>query len=591
MHRVYNSAFMNMLKEEENAKYRSVIKNTLEFNPEVLKRFVNFMSNPDEETAVYQFGREDKYFGICAMMVTLPGLPMFGHGQIEGFSEKYGMEYRYAKWDEQSDRNLVHRHEREIFPLMKRRHLFSDVKNFLLYDFFAPEGYVNENVFAYSNRAGGERTLVVYNNKYEQAKGWIRSSVAYSAKSGESEERILIQKTLGEGLGLTADESHFSIFRDHVNGLEYIRNSRELCEKGLYVELDAFKYQVFIDFREVYDNQWHQYRRLEAYLNGRGTPDIEETWKEILLQPLHHAFKELFNPALIHRVISARQALFRRVAPEARNNPPSTSPPPVAGQGEGGGTLRTFAKEIEQKSLNFLRRGKQESGGSGDETAIAKEIRNKLELALQLPTIANRLPWTVTKERKAVPEYLQANLKNTPLLWGALLGWSFTHALGKVTTTEDFAEQSRNFIDKWRLDKVIVNQLLDSGLDEGAAKRRVTLIKLLTRHQQWFKTGRLDQNQAYAVLDSLLKDDEVQEFIQTNRHDGILWFNKESFEELLFWLMLIAVVEIGSDPLRSPSKAVKAIEECYAVIQKFQEAEKKSDYQVEGLLAATNSIP
>ena len=232
MHRVYNSAFMNMLKEEENAKYRSVIKNTLEFNPEVLKRFVNFMSNPDEETAVFQFGKEDKYFGICAMMVTLPGLPMFGHGQIEGFSEKYGMEYRYAKWDEQPDRDLVDRHEREIFPLMKRRHLFSDVKDFLLYDFFAPEGHVNENVFAYSNRAGDERALVVYNNKYDQAKGWIRSSVAYSVKSGESDERILIQKTLGEGLGLTADESHFSIFRDHVNGLEYIRNSRELCEKG-----------------------------------------------------------------------------------------------------------------------------------------------------------------------------------------------------------------------------------------------------------------------------------------------------------------------------------------------------------------------
>ena len=100
MHRVYNSAFMNMLKDEENAKYRSVMKNTLEFNPEILKRFVNFMSNPDEETAISQFGKEDKYFGICTMMVTLPGLPMFAHGQIEGFTEKYGMEYRYAKWDE-----------------------------------------------------------------------------------------------------------------------------------------------------------------------------------------------------------------------------------------------------------------------------------------------------------------------------------------------------------------------------------------------------------------------------------------------------------------------------------------------------------
>ncbi len=82
--------------KEENDKYHDLIKNTLDFNPEILKRYVNFMSNPDEETAVNQFGKGDKYFGVAMLMVTLPGLPMFGHGQIEGFSEKYGMEYKRA---------------------------------------------------------------------------------------------------------------------------------------------------------------------------------------------------------------------------------------------------------------------------------------------------------------------------------------------------------------------------------------------------------------------------------------------------------------------------------------------------------------
>ena len=88
MHRVYNSAFMHMLRDEDNAGYRQVMKNTLEFDPEVLRRFVNFMNNPDERTAVDQFGKENKYFGVCALMATMPGLPMFGHGQIEGFSRE-----------------------------------------------------------------------------------------------------------------------------------------------------------------------------------------------------------------------------------------------------------------------------------------------------------------------------------------------------------------------------------------------------------------------------------------------------------------------------------------------------------------------
>lgn len=46
------------------------------------------------------FGKDDKYFGVCVMMVTMPGLPMFAHGQIEGFSERYGMEYQRAYYNE-----------------------------------------------------------------------------------------------------------------------------------------------------------------------------------------------------------------------------------------------------------------------------------------------------------------------------------------------------------------------------------------------------------------------------------------------------------------------------------------------------------
>jgi len=157
MHRVYNSAFMNMLKDEENEKYKNTVKNTISFEPEILKRFVNFMNNPDEETAVAQFGDGDKYVGVCTLMVTMPGLPMFGHGQIEGFREKYGMEYRRAYWDEIPNEELVARHYHKIFPLMKRRHLFSQVENFRIYDLHREDGAVDHNVFAYSNRSGAER--------------------------------------------------------------------------------------------------------------------------------------------------------------------------------------------------------------------------------------------------------------------------------------------------------------------------------------------------------------------------------------------------------------------------------------------------
>jgi len=542
MHRVYNSAFMNMLKDEENSKYRSVMKNTLEFNPEVLKRFVNFMSNPDEETALFQFGKGDKYFGVCAMMVTMPGLPMFGHGQIEGFGEKYGMEYRYAKWDEQPDWDFVRRHEREIFPLMKRRPLFAEVRNFLLYDFFAPEGYVNEDVFAYSNCTDDERALVIYHNKFASARGWVRTSVAYSVKTGEGEERRLLQKTLGEGLRLTPDHTYFTIFRDHVTGLEYIRNSGEFFEKGLYVELDAYKYHIFTDFREVRDNQWQQYAQITNYLNGRGAPSVEDVFKEILLQPIRHAFKGLTDANLFRRLIEAR--VFQAdVKPD-----------------------QTIIEEIEQKMVNLLLEAKKLSGGSEEERPIAREVRQKLEAILRLPTISSRFPWVdakdVTKEK----------------FW-TFLGWLFVHALGKVVNQKDFPEVSRSWIDEWRLGKTIASVLGELELDEPASWRSITLIKLLTSHQRWF-----GEKRAYQVLESLLKDNEVQEFLQINRYNDMLWFNREAFDDLLWWLMILAAVEISSDLQRPTHQAAKDMEDCNGMIQKLKGAEKKSNYQVERLL-------
>jgi hypothetical protein len=533
---------MNMLKDEENSKYRSVIKNTLEFNPEVLKRFVNFMSNPDEETALFQFGKGDKYFGVCTMMVTMPGLPMFGHGQIEGFAEKYGMEYRYAKWDERPDRDFMKRHEREIFPLMKRRHLFAEVGNFLLYDFFAPEGYVNEDVFAYSNSTGDERALVIYHNKYASARGWVRTSAAYSVKGGEGDERRLIQKSLGEGLGLTLDGSYFTIFRDHVSGLEYIRNNTELCEKGLYVELGAYNYHVFIDFREVRDNQWQQYAQIANYLNGRGAPSVEDVFKEILLQPIQHALKELINPNLFRRLMEAR-VLHADVKPDQK-----------------------ILEEIEEKMVHLLLEAKKLSGGSGEERTIAREVGQELEVILRLPNISNQFPWVDTKD------------VSKEKFW-TLLGWLFVHALGGVVNQKDFPEVSRSWIDEWRLGKSIVRALGELELDETASRGSITLIKLLTSHQRWF-----EERTPYRLLESLLKDNEVQQFLQINRYNDILWFNREAFDDLLWWLMVLAAVEISSDLQRPTHQVTRDLEDCHGTIQKLKEAAKTSGYQVEKLL-------
>jgi glycosidase len=307
MHRVYNSAFMHMLRDEDNAGYRRVIKETLEFDPEILKRYVNFMNNPDEKTAVEQFGKGDKYFGIATLLATLPGLPMLGHGQIEGFGEKYGMEFRRATLDERADEWLVARHEREVFPLLHRRGQFAEAGEFLLYDFVTEGGSVDENVFAYSNGSGPSRSLVVYHNRFASTTGSIRDSVAYAVKGDDGSKRQQ-RRSLAEGLQVSADADGFLAFRDARTGLEYLRSNAELRERGLFVALDAYQGHVFWEFRELGDGASHQWSRLAATLGRRGVPSLEEALLELQLEPVHTALRAAIadpSRATVERLVAA----------------------------------------------------------------------------------------------------------------------------------------------------------------------------------------------------------------------------------------------------------------------------------------------
>ncbi|MBN1938443.1 MAG: alpha-amylase, partial [Candidatus Aminicenantes bacterium] len=306
MHRVYNSAFMIMLRDEDNAKYRKVIKDTLEFDPEVLKRYVNFMNNPDERTAVEQYGDGGKYFGICTMLATLPGLPMVGHGQVEGYKEKYGMEYRRAYYDETPRPDLLEEHRRRIFPLFHRRRLFAGVEHFLLYDFYRPEGAVDENVFAYSNGNGGERTLIVYHNRFAETQGWIRTSAAYAEKTDSGEGRRPVRKLLNEGLNVSGDPEAWVVFRDFVSGLEYIRRSRDLAEKGLDLKLEAYQCAVFEKFREVREDGRRLFSRIAAELCDRGVPDLERAAVDLWAGPVRDAFRELVHPGFLEWLMGRR---------------------------------------------------------------------------------------------------------------------------------------------------------------------------------------------------------------------------------------------------------------------------------------------
>ena len=358
----------------------------------------------------------------------------------------------------------------------------------------------------------------------------------------------LVQKTLSEGLTITNDEGYFTIFRDHTSKLEYIRENRELAEKGLYVEVGPYNYHTFLDFREVCDNEWRHYAMITGYLNGRGVPDIEESMQELFLQPIHNRFKDLVNPSVFRRLIAANKKLV-------------SADEPLATCG--------IVDEIEEKMVELLREIKHFASGTGDETILAKEITAKLNLVLSLPRLPQDLPTSATDTKRISLKHPEASH----------FGWLFVHSLGSILNGEIMAaEQSRGLIDEWMLDRIFRDVFDELGFDDKETWEGLSLIKIFTAHQNWNQNE--EKLHAYRVLESFMNDSEVQQFLQINRYKEILWFNKETFELLLSWLLFTGVIGITSDREKDKNEQFIAINDIYDFIEKLHQTASQSQYQV-----------
>ena len=564
MHRVYNSAFMNMLRDEENANYRSVIKNTITFDPEILKRYVNFMNNPDERTAVDQFGKGDKYFGVCTLLATLPGLPMFGHGQIEGYTERYGMEYRRAYHDEQPDNWLVARHEREISPLLHQRRIFAEVKDFLLYDFFTEQGAVNEDVFAYSNRCGEERALVVFNNRYASTRGWIRVSAAYAEKTPDGGKHLR-QRTLGEAFALRTDSAIYAACRDSLTGLEYLYNARDLAERGLNLELHAYHCHVFLDWRDLREDAAHPWGELCFMLEGRGVPSLEDALHDLQLRPVHEALKNLMDPEL--------SGELARCAQDGDEEQTRATMETVSGRAE------TLLNEVHVRLASAGEEIADVASLAGPQAGVELLIL-RVEAALKLHALIARAGPEEAQPEAVMLPVAMAEDKAPAALWSAVLAWSAVEAAGALLDSQEREAAAVQLFDSLRLRGPIAQAFAGCGVEgdeqwRAAARLRAAFAHAPTRAIAHAPTREVAHVGAGAVAHepaheaarvgrtgapySWIHDPDVAWVIGVHQFEGSHYLVKEHFERLLWWMELRNLLEITDlEQLHAVERAIKA---------------------------------
>jgi len=569
---------MNMLKNEENDKYRATIKNTLEFDPEILKRFVNFMNNPDEDTAVAQFGKGDKYFGICTLLVTMPGLPMFGHGQIEGFEEKYGMEYRRSYKDEKPDGYLVDRHDREIFPLMKRRSLFSGSANFRIYDLYSNDS-VNENVFAYSNRVWingrDEKTLVFFNNSYYETSGWIKvSDPAIPVEGGGT-----CRDSLSEALAIHGENQFFTLLREQISGLWFIRSSKAISEDGFFVGLRGYETQVFLDICEVEDDVKGRWARLNNDLNGRGVPDPLAAIKDIYLGELYYRFTELLKPEII---VTMNETLDKSAA-----------------------GFDSFVKSLEKPVREFIKTASHFITGANGAYDEWQAPKDRTGVTCKFTAVSENAIWkeyeaflarlkefrsVIKKSKSPLLVRIADCLSKGQLLYSIALGYGVLSLLPSIIGKEASGKNAANLaFDHWDFGR----KLREIYKSFGATDQETWRINDITRGVlnragniakiKW--TGNASEFAALIIEENYI-DEDFRRILGINFYDDIAWFNKEGFEAALFYSSLFFMVEGSVD-----ISAEERIERIVSIYEALTKAEAKSEYRFDYLLDILTAKP
>jgi len=247
---------------------------------------------------------------------------------------------------------------------------------------------------------------------------------------------------------------------------------------------------------------------------------------------------------------------------------------------------------------------------------VSRAVRAQLEAILRLPLLAPVTPSTTpvtnitkatskaeTAKPAAVPTPMPtvsntaiAALGDDPAAWGGAFGWLFVSALDLIDPAGEplrpvssnstipntalnaisaLPPRSRDWLDEWRLDRLLSDALRAFGVDETGIWQTVAAVKLVAAHPQVFTVPEVASHEdAAKLLAALINDAEAQRFLGVNRFNNTVWFDGGAFDRLLHWLLIMAALTQQS------AESLAAREQTVA---KLRAVAAKSGYELDKL--------
>jgi len=330
--------------------------------------------------------------------------------------------------------------------------------------------------------------------------------------------------------------------------------------------LQGYQYHVFLDFRLVWDDAGHPYAALERVLDGRGVPSIDEALREFNLRPIHQPFEALFSADFLkhwarsfsHHKPEIRSALLEQVRAQFASN------------------LLAFYQAVQ----GFV----QSHIDVGNLVTRATQDLKCYQALFEIIQGTGRMAFSLT-----APEWSYG--LSSVLDWGLLFAYEICAPLGVILSGRMDGELSRTYLDEWLLHHRIVQVLISLGTEEADAWQRLDLLRALLTHAHWCTPGE-DERRILPLVEKWLADEALQRFLKVHRYQQVLWFNREAFEQWVWWISLIGALEkvkaIGMEHwLENPD--ITLLGACWQRADMLLNAMEASGYQVLRLLEMLES--
>ena len=162
-----------------------------------------------------------------------------------------------------------------------------------------------------------------------------------------------------------------------------------------------------------------------------------------------------------------------------------------------------------------------------------------------------------------------------------LLAWALCSQTGRLSKRDEYTVQSLSWLEELQLNKPVADTLRNMHTGESESQNLQLLLRIGISHQDWYEVTKKESLQG--IMKNWFADPEVQNFLRVNRYQEVLWYNREAFNDFIWWMAVLALCKHAADPATDSTSLTEVILHLKEITTELRKIDEKSGYKFDRL--------